>query len=837
MSGFKYSLLKALLRSRHHQSLIGDFLEIYQDTADQKGKWAAARWFWIQVFRLLPSYLEHRLIIGSAMFTSYFKVTCRNIRKNNIFSLINVLGLTLGITCALLIFSFVRYELSIDSFHKDPHTIYQVFAHPKWKKNTTTQVDLGPEIKKEIPGIIEFTRYHWPWGENFLTYKDITHAEGKIRFVDPSFFKVFHFPLLKGDPATALKDPNSIIVTPEIANKYFGYQDPIGKVLIFNHKHPLTITGVLKPLPVNSTITFDMLMPLKFNIRRNQKWYRDWSNLFVYTFIRVRPHTRPSQITPGIVRLLDRHKKRFNSFATLMPLKERYFQFYSDKTNVFAFTAIAIFILLIACFNFMNLSTARSATRSREIGMRKVAGATKKQIIAQFLGESIFIALLAALLAVMLYILLLPLLRTLTGKDIMLNTWFLISNTALLTLFTGVMAGIYPAFFLSRFNIVQVIKNRVGRGPKTSRLRRGTVVLQFVISILLIMGMLMVQRQSHFIRHHDIGYNKKNLVCIPMGGGSETYYQTFKNELLKDTRIRAVSGTGLEFPFFNWRQGGVTWEGRDQEESIQVSYNVVDYHFISTMEMEMVEGEDFTPGRSYQNAYIINQELADMMGNGSMIGRTLRQPGKVGRIVGVVRNFHFNSFQNTIEPLIMELMPKSVDNLLIRISDGDAAATLSFIKGTWKRIIPQYPFNYSFLEDDYQANLVGLNRTGYLASIFSLLAIIISCLGLFGLSSYTAVQKTREIGLRKVMGASVFSIIRYISREFIYLILLANIIVWPVAVYLLNQWLQRFAYHTDLGWGTFAAAAVLSLGISLLTIAYQTIKAARTNPINTLRYE
>jgi ABC-type antimicrobial peptide transport system permease subunit len=327
------------------------------------------------------------------------------------------------------------------------------------------------------------------------------------------------------------------------------------------------------------------------------------------------------------------------------------------------------------------------------------------------------------------------------------------------------------------------------------------------------------------------------MVCIPMGGGRETYYEVLKNDLSKDPRILSVSGTGLEFPFFNWRQGGVTWEGRDQGESIQVSYNVVDYHFISTMEMEMIEGEDFTPGKSYQNAYIINQELADKMGRGSVMGKTLRQPGKVGRIVGVVKNFHFNSFQNTIEPLILELMPKSVDNLLIRISGSNTGAALSFIKETWKRIIPQYPFKYSFLEDDYQANLVGLNQTGFLVSIFSLLAILISCLGLFGLSSYSAVQKTREIGLRKVMGASVFSIIRYISREFIYLVLLANIIVWPVAFYLLNQWLSRFAYHTDLGWGTFAVAAVLSLGISLLTIAYQTIKAARTNPIDTLRYE
>ena len=837
MSKIKYWLLKILVKNRDHDSLIGDFVEIYDDTAGQEGKFAASRWYWLQIIRLLPLYIKHRFILGGSMFNNYVKITYRNTKKHAVFSSINILGLTLGIACALLIFSFVKYELSIDSFHKDPQTIFQVFTHNILDKNTTTQVGLGPELKKEIPGVIEFTRYHWPWGESFLTHKNTTYTEGRMRFVDPSFLKVFNFPLLRGDPATALNDPKSIIITPEIAKKYFGEQDPMGKVLVFNHKHSLIVTGVLKTPPANSTIKFNALMPLELNIQNQKSWYMAWTNLFVYTFIRCREDFRPEQLAPMIALLLNKHKKTDDSFAALMPLNERYFHFYSDKTTVIAFYAIAIFILLIACFNFMNLSTARSAKRAREISMRKVAGASKKQIISQFLGESIFLSLIAAILAIVLYILLLPLLNNLTGRDIVLNYSFMILNTLLLALFTGLVAGVYPAFFLSNFKVIQVLKNKSGRGLQGSRLRKGMVVFQFILSILLIIGMLVVHQQTGFIQNHDIGYNKKNVVCVPMGGGSEKFYQTFKNILLEDARIKAVSSTALELPFFNWRQGGYYWQGRDPSEAIQVSYNAVDYNFLATMEMEVIKGEDFILGRSYDNSVIINEEMADLMGKESVIGMTLRQSDQARKIVGVVKNFHFNSLQNAIEPLVLELEPRSMDNLLIRIQGGDTASALDFIKQSWERIIPQYPFRYSFLEDDYQSNMLGLTRTGYLLSVFSILAILISCLGLFGLSSYSAVQKTREIGLRKVMGASVFSIIKYISREFIYLVLIANILVWPLAYYLLNQWLQRFAYHARLSLEIFVVAALLTLGISLLTICFQTIKAARTNPINSLRYE
>jgi len=568
------------------------------------------------------------------MLKNYLKIAFRNIKKHFGFSFINIFGLTLGIACALLIFSFVKYELSIDSFHKDSQTIYQVFTHKEIKNNSTTPTGLGPELIKEIPEIIEYTRLHWPWGQTFISYQNITHTENKIRFVDPSFFKVFNFPLLKGDANSALNDPNSIIISPATAKKYFGDTNPIGKALTLNHKYPLTVTGVLKQIPPNSTFRFDMLIPIEFNIKSKEKWYMDWNNLFVYTFIKCQEDTRTDHLNSKITELLNDRRASVDAPATVMPLKERYFFFYSDKTSIYAFTIIAVFILLIACFNFMNLSTARSAKRAREIGLRKVVGARKKQMIVQFLGESVFLSLIAAVLAIASYILLLPLLKNLTGRDIILNYSFLIFASLVLALFTGLVAGIYPAFFLSNYKIIQVIKDKIDSDLKGNRLRKATVTFQFVLSIMLIIGMLAVHQQTDFIQNYDIGYNKKNMVCIPMGGGSEKYYKVFKDELLKDSRIKAVSATALELPFFNWRQGGISWEGKDPDKKPMISYNAVDYNFFSTMEMKLIEGEDFIEGRSYDKCFIINEEMAKLMGKKSVAGIILKhgeQPGKMPR--------------------------------------------------------------------------------------------------------------------------------------------------------------------------------------------------------------
>jgi len=497
------------------------------------------------------------------MLKNYLIIAYRNIKKHSVFSYINIFGLTLGIACALLIFSFVKYELSIDSFHKDPQNIYQVFNHKEIKNNSTTPAGLGPELIKEIPEIIEFTRFHWPWGQTFISFQNITHTENNIKFVDPSFFKVFNFPLLKGDANSALNDPNSIIISPATAVKYFGDTDPIGKALILNHKYPLTVTGVSKQIPPNSTLRFSMLIPIEFNIKSKEKWYMDWNNLFVYTFIKCREDTRTGHLNSKIAELLNDRRGSDDALATVMPLKDRYFFFYSDKTTIYAFTIIAVFILLIACFNFMNLSTARSAKRAREIGLRKVVGAPKKQMIVQFLSESVLLSLIAAIFAIVLYILLLPLLKNLTGRDIILNYFFIVFISSVLALFTGLMAGVYPAFFLSSYKVLHVIKDKIDSDLKGNKLKKATVTFQFVLSIMLIIGMLVVHKQTDFIQNYDIGYNKKNIVCIPMGGGSEKFYKVFKDELLKDSRIKAVSATALELPFFNWRQEGFSWEGRD----------------------------------------------------------------------------------------------------------------------------------------------------------------------------------------------------------------------------------------------------------------------------------
>jgi putative ABC transport system permease protein len=773
------------------------------------------------------------------MFQNYLKVALRNIRRNKKYSLINLIGLTAGIACSLFIFVYVLNEFSYDRFHNHIESIYQVLSHTDVKNNSVTPVPLGPVLENEFPEIEKMTRYHWMWGETIVSHGNKTFAENGLRLADPSFFTIFAFSLLKGDPQTALSGTQSIVISEETARKYFADKDPMGKILTINHEHDFVVTGVMADVHHNSTLQFDMVIPIEFNISNFESWYMDWNNLFVYTFIQCRKGYKADELNEKIIGTSTKHGGMENMTLSVLPFADRHFFFFADKQTVYAFMTVALFILFIACFNFMNLATARSTKRAGEIGMRKIVGAHRKQIIYQFLGESLLLTLIAGCLAVLLFVFLFPIFQTITGKEINVSYASVLWCSVAISILTGLAAGSYPALFLSQFKVMNVLKGASLSGSRGRGLRKGIVTVQFALSIFLILGMCVVYQQAEYLQNKDLGYNRENIVSIPMGGGSEQYYQVFKNELQKNPGIAGVTGTAAAMPFVNWRIHAFHWQGKDPEAKISISFNVVDYDFIETLHMNMIEGRSFADESFSENSFslIVNEEMAKLMGTDLVLGAPLTRGDQPGTIVGIVENFHFNPLRYHIEPLVLQLDPREIDNVLIRIHPGDIASALSFIEDTWKEVIPHYPFGYSFLDRDYDSSMFSLKRTGYLLAAFSVLAVIISCLGLFGLSSYAVEQRNKEIGIRKVLGASIPSIVKHVSKEFVTLLTIANILIWPVAYYVMSTWLRSFAYRTNIEWWTFLLVGGLTMCIAFLTVSVQSVKAAVANPVESLRCE
>lgn len=838
-------ILAIINRAEDRSSVTNDFTEMFNELARKEGRSKAVKWYWFQVLRSLPMFFLNQCSWGVIMIKNYFKITLRHLLKNKGYSFINISGLAIGMACCLLITLWILDELSVDRFHKEPQSICHVLVHTDVKNNSTTQLLLGPTLKQDFAEIVDFTRYHWMFGTTAFSYKDRFFNENGLRIVDPSFFQIFNFPFLKGNPETAFDNPHSVVITEFLAEKYFGHEEPMGKILTMNREHKLTVTGVVKNVPHNSTIQFDMLIPMELKISITGEWYTDWSNLFTYTFIKLDENYSPEEVAKKIAGVIQQHGGAPNAILDLLSFKERYFRFYSDKMYIYIFLTIAIFILIIACFNFVNLSTARSAKRAREIGMRKTLGARRKNIISQFLGESFLFSFIAMALAFLLITILLPLFNSLTGKEINIS-WQTILPLALgLALFTGLAAGSYPAIFLSSFQPVRIMRENLKSGSKGGGFRKILVVIQFSLSIILIIGMFVVYRQIGYIKGTNIGYNREHIISIAMGGGSEKYFHPLKNELLRGKEILSISGTCASLPYFHWHLPGFRWKEKDPGQKISISYNGIDYDFIKTMKIKLLEGRDFS--REYitdkTNAYLINQEMQKLMKKKSALGAWLQRGDESseffesGTIIGIMENFHFNSLQNQIEPLVLKLEYEGVDNMLIRIQPGDISAALSFIEKKWEKILPGYPLEFSFLDEDFNKSYQDLERTGSILNSFAILAIIISCLGLLGLASFTVEERTKEIGIRKVLGSSATGIVWLLSKDFSRCMVIAIGIAWPFSYWIMKQWLQNFAYRTTIGFLTFILSAVLVIVIGLITISYQSIKAALANPVHSLRCE
>ena len=793
------------------------------------------------------------------MFKNYFKIAFRNLSKNKVFSFINLMGLTVGMTACFLIFLYVKFELSYDAFNTKADRIYRLVTDLKTPSDNlhigVTSWAFAPKIKSELPEVQSFTRVSH--GSFLITKGDVKFQEDKTLFADSSLFHVFDFKLLKGNPHTALKDPYSIVLSETYATKYFGNQNPLGQTLLFSGDHiPATVTGVMKDIPDNSQIKSDLFVSMSTLTQKINKGIDDqWGNFGATSFLLLKPGTNSIGLEKKFPLLLtnwigtDMDKAQMHYTLSLEPLRDVYL--FSDRDgsksgnirNVYIFSIIAVFILLIACFNFINLTTARASERAKEVGIRKVVGASKRQLARQFIGESVLLCLMAFALVIGLSVLFLPSFNHLSGK-IISHGIFSNFNYLILLFFAsvciGLIAGFYPALVLSSFKPIVVLKGRFSTGTKGILLRKGLVVAQFCISIALIIGTIIVYSQMKFMRSQDLGFNKDQMIILDSNGDSARF--AFKQSLLSIPNVKSVS-LSSSAPGMGNSEAYSQIENKNGDMQVgTLARYAVDFDFIPQYKIKMVAGRAFSKdfATDTTQAIILNETAVKQFGYSSpdqIIGKRFDQWGRQGKVIGVMKDFHYRSLQENIKPLSMVIQPDAEDLVNINVASTDLPKTLAAIESKWKQMIPARPFSYTFLDENFNKQYVDEDRFEKLFFNFAILAIFISCLGLLGLASYSTLQRTKEIGIRKVLGASVSGITSLLSKDFIKLVLIALVIASPIAWFGMHKWLQGFAYRIDIGIWVFILAGVLAILIALLTVSFQAIKAAVANPVKSLRSE
>jgi len=791
------------------------------------------------------------------MFWNYLKVTWRNIKRYKGYSSINIIGLAVGLACCILILLWVQDELSYDRFHVQADDLCRaVTIYQKTEPAThywPVCAPLAPALKEDYPEIIKATRFTRLRRGQLVKYGDKSFLEAQICLADPDFFEMFTFPLLQGDPARALSDPNSLVITEEMAAKYFGSENPLGKILNINNEYDFTVTGILKNVPHNSHLQYDFLLPFI----RIEDFEKDWAVLDNWTlsgfatYVLLQKDASLQELNRKIKDYIPKHAAEKTDLLYLQRLKDihlysSHIQFSIEGQGnikyVYIFSVIALFVLIIACINFMNLATARASNRAREVGMRKVVGARRPQLMGQFLFESVLMASFSLVLAVGLVELFLPAFRNLSGKPLDLGFF---SNLNILlvivamTLITGFLSGTYPALFLSSLRPAKVLKGRLKTEGRGYLFRKILVVSQFSLSILLIICTLLVSSQVEYMRNRKLGLDKEQVVYMPIRSELVEKYDPLKIELLKNADIRNVAASS-NIPTYGviLTLDYITWEGKDPEETKVFHATSTGYDFIETLNMEMIEGRSFSEEfPSDENAVVINETAQKIIGMEDPIGKRLMLGDTELPIIGIVKDYHFRSLHSEIEPLLLVNAPSLYRYILIKLDSGDIPGTLASIESTWKTFFPDTPFEYHFLDEAYDKLYRTEQRMGTLFNYFTGLAILISCLGLFGLASFMAEKRTKEIGIRKILGASVSGVVILLNREFIKWVLIANIIAWPVAYYAMFKWLQGFAYRTNMGVWIFASAALAAFAIAVVTVSYQSVKAATANPADSLRYE
>jgi len=805
------------------------------------------------------------------MFKNYIKVALRNLWKNKAFSAINIIGLASGLAVCLLIVLYVVDELSYDKYNVKADRIYRIDADIFF--NNTSAIfavspdPLGPALKRDFPGIEEIARVNYQGG--ILIKKNNQNVQDdNAAFADSTFFKVFTVSMIEGDPSTALKEPNSIVIDETTAKKYFNSTNVVGKTLYVDNSTNCKITGVIKDIPKRSHFHFHFIRP-----RGEDR--PSWLSNNTYNYVLVKPGVTREKLQKDVDATINNYlgkelQDMLHSSLTDLKAKGNHFIYHatpltdihlhSDKsyeiegnsniTYVYIFSVIAVLILLIACVNFMNLSTARSANRAKEVGIRKVAGSLRSHLITQFLTESVLISFFSLMLAILMALLLLPLFNQLAGKEMSVGTLFstwLLPVMLALVLVVGCVAGSYPAFYLSSFQPIQVLKGTVAKGFKTSWLRSCLVVFQFGISIMLIIGTIVIYNQLDYIRSRKIGYNREQVLVLHNAWYLDKQIHTFRNELLnipgvENATITGDLPTGTSFDNEGWFRDAAM----DANKAVVLTNFFIDENYIPALGMEIAKGRNFSKDfPSDSTGIILNEAAVKVLGFKDPLKETLYRPdfssgsmqGATGyHIVGVVKDFNFSSMHQDVGPLIIQL-GDNWGGIAVRVNTKNISSVINTIQSRWSATASGQPFNYTFMDDDFNKGYAADQQTGKLVMAFSVFAIFIGCLGLFGLVAYAAEQRTKEIGVRKVLGASVSGIVAMLSKDFAKLVLIASVISFPFAWWIMHMWLQGFAYRVNISWWIFVVAGAIAIIIALITICLQAIKAAVANPVKSLRTE
>ncbi|HEX4373692.1 MAG TPA: ABC transporter permease [Puia sp.] len=785
------------------------------------------------------------------MLKNYIKTAWRNLVKNKFYSVINIAGLTLGLAIGILILLWVRDELSYDAFHKNAKNIYRLDI--QGGTGATKQIfnfgvaPIALLAKQELPEVTGEVRLTYDVNFSMYSFQDKTFADENLVFSDPTFFSMFDFPLLEGNTNNPFPDDHSMVITRSTAKKFFGDADPIGKVIIADNKENFTVSGVINDIPKNSEFQIDMFMPLSFHFKymlsQGMDLSNDFSQLDYVAFLSVKPGASISALEKKILQIHLRHKADDTDASYLMqPLTKMhlYNADMSDKgaRTVDIFMIIGLLILVIAAINYVNLSTARSMLRSKEISMRKIVGAAKIQLFMQFVIETAVLFLISAFFAVVLAYALMPLFNSISGKEMVFDLsdyhiWLVILYTITGTL---IASSIYPALLLSSFEPIQALKGKISTKIGDALFRKILVVAQFSFSILLIIGTLVISAQLQYIHSKDLGYDKEHVFTFRMRD-MNAHYDAARAELMKQPGILDVTRSNQNIVRFGGFTGSSDWDGKDPKQNLIAHVISIDKDFVPFFKFKMLEGMTFTGIPADSAHYILNEAAVQETGIKNPIGKRFSLNGINGTIIGVVKNYHYASMREKITPAIFYYRPQYWGTVYIKTSGRDAAKAIKAAETEFKQYNGKYPFSYHFLDEFFNFIYKGEQQQATLFNYFSGIAIFISCLGLLGLATYTAQIRTREIGVRKVLGASALSITSMLSADFLKLVLLAMVIASPLAFYAMNKWLEDFAYRINMQWWMFLVAGTLSIGIALITISFQAVRAAWSNPIKSLRTE
>ncbi len=827
------------------ETVLGDHEEMFFLLVEREGSLRATAWYWKQALQAVL----FSLYWGAVMFANSIKTALRYVRKNKAFSLINISGLALGIGCCILILMWIQDELSWDRFHEHSDAVFLVVQQQRDGHLTPVTPDaLAPHLRAEYPEVENATRYRFV-NKIQLQYGDSSFAEGPL-VADPSYFEVFSFPFLQGDALTALENPRSIVLTKELALKLFGQEDPIGKSLVVNSGSSLEVSGVLEDIPRNSSLQFSCVLP--YTLLSEGQTDNNWTSNSTWTYVQLRDGASGQDVESRIAGLVSDRDPQNKARLQFLPLTRIHLNPQGRGgpiLYVYIFSAMAIFVLLIACINFINLTTARSTLRAREIGLRKVVGARRANLIRQFFGETLLFTLVAVLAAVILVGLFLPVFNHLSDKEFALGRDLFGNRDLLLGLLgiivvTGLLSGGYPALLLSSFQPVKVLRvsNDFPGNGRSPFLRRILVVFQYAIAIFLMIGTFVTYRQLDYVRNKDLGFDK-NLVISSDSRWGEPGYQVLKSELLQHPNIQSMTFSSQRMG--DWESGAredVLWEGKSGDPKLTFEVIFCDPDFLETHRMELVQGRFFSDEiQSDQGeSFVLNEAAVRAMefGDASSIGKSLSFWGSYrGTIIGVIRDFHTQSLHSRIQPVILAYNSRMFDVVSIRIGPEDIPGTLGFLEAKWKELNSGFSFEYWFMDENLDLRYRAEQATGTLLKYFAFLAVFISCIGLLGLISFVSQQRTKEVGIRKVMGASVPSILRLLVKESVILVLLANVIAWPAAYYVLRKWLENFAYRTGIGLHLFVLSGGLALLIALSVVSLQALRAAGADPVDSLRCE